>query len=210
MKLKYVIIYAFIVVFSLGAKADKLEALRTNKKIISMSEAQAPYFAIQIIALKLPPQAPEFFRNVDMAREYRCDDGYLRFCVGEYNSYNEAKAAIESVKAMGYDQAFVVDTRKYAIDGSYAKGSSVKSSKKIDPDKVYTVQLSAFRFPVYLSHFENIDDVMEFRMKDKIFRYTTGQFKGDIAEAELQRIKALGYKDAHLVELDKYMPFKIE
>ncbi|MCG8582834.1 MAG: hypothetical protein MI866_23135 [Bacteroidales bacterium] len=210
MKLKYVIIYAFLFMFGLGAKADKLEALRTNKKIISMSEAQAPYFAIQIIALKLPPQAPEFFTNVEVAREYPCDDGYLRFCVGEFDSYNEAKAAIESVKAKGYDQAFVVDTRQYSIDGSTAMGGSSQTSKKIDPDKEYTVQLSAFRFPVYLSHFENIDDVMEFRMKDKIFRYTTGQFKGDVAEAELQRIKALGYKDAHLVELDKYMPFKIE
>ncbi len=194
---------------SFAAKADKLEALRTNKKIIRMSEAQAPYYAIQIIALKLPPQAPEFFRNVEVAREYPCQDGYLRFCVGEFNSYAEAKAALESVKAKGYDQAFVVNTKDYAINGQQA-GYTGKQSKKIDPNKVYTVQLSAFRFPVYLSHFKNIDDVMEFRMKDKIFRYTTGQFKGDVAEVELQRIKALGYKDAHLVELDKYLPFKIE
>ncbi|WP_262326034.1 SPOR domain-containing protein [Carboxylicivirga litoralis] len=208
MKLKYLILYAFMFVLSIGAKADKLEALRTNKKIIRMSEAQAPYYAIQIIALRLPPQAPEFFKNIDVAREYSCDDGYLRFCVGEYNSYAEAKSALEGVITKGYDQAFVVNTRKYAIN-EHAAGVNV-SSKKIDPNKVYTVQLSAFRFPVYLSHFKNIDDVMEFRMKDKIFRYTTGQFKGDVAEAELQRIKALGYKDAHLVELDKYLPFKIE
>jgi hypothetical protein len=210
MKLKYLFIYTILLGLSFGAKADKLEALRTNKKIISMSEAQAPYFAVQIIALKLPPQVPGFFTNVDVAREYRCADGYLRFCVGEFNSYADAKGAVDGVKAKGYDQAFVVDTREYAIKGHTSGSSASKSSKKIDPNKVYTVQLSAFRFPVYLSHFKNIDDVMEFRMKDKIFRYTTGQFKGDIAEAELQRIKELGYKGAHLVELDKYMPFKIE
>ena len=111
---------------------------------------------------------------------------------------------------MGYDQAFVVNTREYALDGNAAQYSSSSKNKKIDPNKTYTVQLGAMRFPVYLSHFENIDDVMEFRMKDKIFRYTTGQFSGDIAEEELAKIKALGYKDAYLVELDKYLPFKIE
>ena len=51
---------------------------------------------------------------------------------------------------------------------------------------------------------------MEFRMKDKIFRYTTGQFEGSVAERSWPKIKALGYKDAHLVELDKYLPFKID
>ncbi|MCT4646164.1 MAG: SPOR domain-containing protein [Carboxylicivirga sp.] len=192
-----------------SAKADKLDKLRTNKKIIRMQSAQSPSFAIQIIALKLPPQVPEFFKNVEVAREYACNDGYLRFCVGEFNTYEEAKAAVASVKDLGYDQAFVVNTKEYDLDGSVGSGLS-SGKKKIDPNKTYTVQLSAFRFPVYLSHFKKIDDVMEFRMKDKIFRYTTGQFEGSVAEEELAKIKALGYKDAHLVELDKYLPFKIE
>ncbi|MBS2213788.1 SPOR domain-containing protein [Carboxylicivirga mesophila] len=209
MKLKYLIVAVFMLASVGISKADKLDALRTNKKIIRMSEAQAPYFAIQIIALAKAPQMPSFFKNVDVAREYPCSDGFLRFCVGQYDSYDAAKAAIPDVKALGYDQAFVVNTREYAI-GSGSPLGTLKSGQKIDPNKTYTVQLSAFRFPVYLSHFKNIDDVMEFRMKDKIFRYTTGTFKGDVAEQELNRIKALGYKDAHLVELDKYMPFKIE
>ncbi len=208
MKLKSLIV-AVVMLASTGIiKADKLDALRTNKRIIRMSEARAPYYAIQIIALAKPPQMPSFFKNVDVAREYPCKDGYLRFCVGQYRSYEEAKAAIQSVKAKGYDQAFVVNTAEYDMDGRAAATSGL--SKKIDPNKTYTVQLSAFRFPVYLSHFENIDDVMEFRMKDKVFRYTTGTFKGDVAVQELEKIKALGYKDAHLVELDKYLPYKIE
>ncbi|MBK3516356.1 SPOR domain-containing protein [Carboxylicivirga sp. N1Y132] len=210
MKLKYFIIFSLLMATFTVAQADKLEALRTNKKIIRMSEARAPYFAIQIIALKLPPQVPEFFTNVDVVREYPCNDGYLRFCVGEFNSYEDAKAAIDGVKGKGYEQAFVVNTRDYSFKNQAGTVAGKSSSKKIDPNKLYTIQLSAFRFPVYLSHFENIDDVMEFRMKDKIFRYTTGEFKGDVAEQELDRIKALGYKGAHLVELDKYLPFKIE
>lgn len=213
MKLKYSIIFALLIGMVSVVKADKLEALRTSKKIIRMDEPQAPYFAIQIIALKLAPQVPSFFKNVEVAREYPCADGFLRFCVGEFNSYEEAKASLDDVKALGYDQAFVVNTQKYALEADDQASSEVTHSgnkKEIDPNKIYTVQLSAFRFPVYLSHFKNIDDVMEFRMKDKIFRYTTGEFKGDVAEQELENIKALGYKDAHLVELANYMPFKIE
>jgi len=114
---------------------------------------------------------------------------------------------LPSIKALGYNQAFVVNTKRYKFNVS-EWGSD--NSKKIDPDKTYTVQLSAFRFPVYLSHFKNLDDVMEFRMKDKIFRYTVGKFPGTNAKEELEKIKALGYKDAFLAEFDKYAPFKIE
>ena len=209
MKLRPIILFTLFIALGLSSRADKLDRLRTSKKIIRMERAQAPYFAIQIIALRQPPQAPQFFRQIEMAREYSCKDGYIRYCVGGFNTYDEAKSALDDVKAKGYSQAFVVNTCDYLPDGN-ASGYSSGKKKEIDPNKTYTVQLSAFRFPVYLSYFKNMDDMMEFRMKDKIFRYTTGQFKGDIAERELTRIKALGYKDAHLVELDRYLPFKIE
>ncbi len=186
---------------------DKLAQLRTNKKIISMSEAVAPYYAIQIIALKLPPNDPLFFTNVETAREYPCADGFLRFCVGGYSSYNEALSDLDRVKQLGYEQAFVVNTKNF-----YLSKSSGTSSKGlvIDVNKTYTVQLSAFRYPVYLSHFEGLEGVMEFRMKDKIFKYTVGKYIGNEAEAGLAEIKSKGYPDAFLVELDSYMPYKIE
>jgi len=209
MKLKPLILFTLFVVLGLHCKADKLEGLRTSKKIVTMEQAEAPYFAIQIIALKLPPQMPSFFHNVEKAREYACNDGYVRYCVGGFDTYDDAKMAIDGVKALGYDQAFVVNTGTYSMANS-SSGYIAPNKNEIDPNKIYTVQLSAFRFPVYLSHFKNIDNVMEFRMKDKVFRYTTGQFKGDIAENELAKIKALGYKGAHLVELDLYLPHKIE
>jgi len=209
MRLKPIIFFALLIGICSNINADILEGLRTSKKIIKMEKAQAPYFAIQIIALKLPPQEPGFFRNVEEAREYVCEDGYVRYCVGGFDSYEEAKSAIQEVKENGYEQAFVVNTGEYALKSGGSVISSI-NSKKIDPNKLYTIQLSAFRFPVYLSHFKNIDDIMEFRMKDKIFRYTTGEFKGEIAQQELDKVKALGYKDAHLVELANYLPFKIE
>nr|WP_319398092.1 SPOR domain-containing protein [uncultured Carboxylicivirga sp.] len=208
MRLKLIMIITAIMVSTVSGVADDIAHLRTSKKIIRMDEAEAPYWAIQIIALKRPPGVASFFQAVDVAREYVCTDGFVRYTVGQYNTYEEAKSHIDEIKVLGYDQAFVVNTAEYKMKNEETFKSS--SSLKIDPSKTYTVQLSAFRFPVYLSHFENVDNVMEFRMKDKIFRYTVGKFPGTEAKEELQKIKDLGYKKAFLVELDKYMPFKIE
>ena len=186
---------------------DKLEPLRTEKKVVRMDKPTAPYYSIQIIALKEAPQAPSFFKKVNVVYEYPCADGYVRYCVGKFNTREAAMAQLPSIRSLGYDQAFVVNTKKYNFADS--KWGSDKT-KEIDPNKTYTIQLSAFRFPVYLTHFKNVDNVMEFRMKDKIFRYTVGKFPGTQAKEELERVKALGYKDAFLVENDSYAPFKIE
>ena len=201
------IVYALSILNISAVTPDKLEVLRTEKKIVRVEKLAAPYYSIQIIALQEPPREPGFFTKVNVAYEYPCTDGYVRYCVGKFNTREAAEAQLPSIKALGYNQAFVVNTKRYKFNVS-EWGSD--NSKKIDPDKTYTVQLSAFRFPVYLSHFKNLDDVMEFRMKDKIFRYTVGKFPGTNAKEELEKIKALGYKDAFLAEFDKYAPFKIE
>lgn len=211
MKLKYLLIISAILTLGFKVQADNIAHLRTSKKIIRMDKAQAPYYAIQIIALKKPPGQASFFKAVDVAREYPCKDGFVRYTVGEFSSYREAKENLSQLKSLGYDQAFVVNTADYQMGQEQQLAKVVnKNKKKIDPSKTYTVQLSAFRFPVYLSHFENVEDVMEFRMKDKVFRYCVGEFEGTVAEAELSKIKELGYKDAYLVELDNYRPYRIE
>ncbi len=207
------LIVSLLFVFAVNAlnisagNQDKLSELRTQKKIIRMDKAMESSYSIQIVALREPPGEPEFFKKVNVAYEYPCADGYVRYCVGQFNNWSTAQVQLSSIKALGYVQAFVVNTRNYNIEGSTW---SNYGAKEIDPDKIYTIQLSAFRFPVYLSHFKDIENVMEFRMKDKVFRYTVGKFLGSVVKDELESIKAMGYKDAYLVEFDKYAPFKIE
>jgi len=200
-------VYALSILNISAGNSDKLSNLRTQKKIVRMDKAVSPYYSIQIIALKEPPREPSFFTKVNVAYEYPCADGYVRYCVGQFNTWSAAQAQLSSIKALGYGQAFVVNTGKYNIEASVW---SSNAAKEIDPNKIYTVQLSAFRFPVYLSHFKDLDNIMEIRMKDKIFRYTIGKYPGISAKEELQRIKSMGYKDAYLVEFDKYAPFMIE
>ncbi len=203
---KYILILIIgLITFGVNgfAQGDKLEALRTSKKIVSVHEVPTtPDWAIQIIALKLPAEEPGFFKSIEYAREFDCADGYMKYCVESYDTYEEAKAKVDYYKELGYIQSFVVNTAEYKLNGS--------SSTNYDPNTTYTIQLSAFRFPVYLSYFEGIDNVMEFYLKDKVYRYTVGSYTHEDAEEALEEIKSKGYKSAYITSLDAYLPYKIE
>lgn len=204
MRIKIITVFLFSFVISLLAQ-DKLDGLRTTKKIIPTESAVSPYYAIQILALKEAPTNAEFFNNIELAREWSCNDEFVRYTVGEYNTSAEANAELSRIKGLGYDQAFVVNTKRYSLGAG-----SQNEALVVDPNKTYTVQLSAFRFPVYLSHFKEYDSVQEYYLKDKIYRYCVGEFLGRDASEELARAKANGYKGAFLVELARYAPYKIE
>ncbi len=203
------ILSLFLTVSLISAKAqygkDKLAELRTSKKIVSVTSAPTTNdFAVQIIALKYPAEDPNFFKNIGQAREFKCSDGYVRYTVGSFSTYNEAKSEVIYYKDLGYIQSFVVNTAEYQL------GNNVKRGFKPDPNKRYTIQLSAFRFPVYLTHFKGLENIKEFYLKDRIYRYTIGDYEYNDAVAELSSIKAKGYPDAYVTELDAYIPYQIE
>lgn len=204
MRIKIVAAFLIFVVGSLYSQ-DKLEGLRTTKKIIPTESATSPYYAIQILALKESPTDPNFFTKIELAREWDCNDEFVRYTVGEYSTATEANNELSRIKALGYEQSFVVNTKRYSLGESSGNAALI-----IDPNKTYTVQLSAFRFPVYLSHFKEYDSVQEYYMKDKIYRYCVGEFLGKDSAGELERAKRNGYKGAFLVELSKYASYKIE
>lgn len=205
--MKNLIVILALAVISVAAGAqDKLSHLRTAKRVITIDQPTAPYYSVQILALKNPPTDASFFEKLDEVKEYPGQDGYIRYCVGSFDSYSAANAYIETVKSKGYDEAFVVNTQRFKLDAI----SAGSSAKEINPNKDYVVQLSAFRYPVYLTFFENVKDVYEYRLNDKIFRYTTAPVKGSQVRELLAEMKNLGYKKAFIVEYDKYAPFRIE
>ena len=190
------------------SSADKLAHLRTNKKIVTMASINAPFYTIQIVALQLPPGEPEFFRDVDKVYEYVCNDGFVRYTVGRYSSFSDAAKDLSKYKSSGYDDVFVLDTRKVSLD----RNDYQPSSNVVGPlaGVEYTVQLAAYRFPVYVNEFEEFDNVREYYMKDRIYRYCVGSYDGSIAIQELTKIRKMGYPNAFLVPLEKYRPFRIE
>lgn len=213
MKLSGIFIIFFLVVAQLASAGDdKLAHLRSSKKIITVNAITAPYYTIQIVALKMPPGNPGFFKNVELAKEYICTDGYVRYTVGEYATFKLAAQELDRIKALGYADAFVLNLRKISLDGN-AHSAPVQSSMGEfvpKPGVDYTVQLAAMRFPVYISDFKEFDNVQEYYMKDKIYRYCVGTYQGQAALDELERIRNMGYKGAFLVEVNDYLPFKIE
>lgn len=209
--MKNLIVILVLALVSVASFAqDRLSHLRTAKRIITVEEPSAPYYSVQILALKNPPSDAGFFEKLDEVKEYPGSDGYIRYCVGSFSSYSEANASIEAVKAKGYDEAFVVNTQRFKLSSVGGASSGVSLAKEINPNKDYVVQLSAFRYPVYLTFFENVKDVYEYRLNDKIFRYTTPPVKGSEVRGLLAQMKELGYKNAFIVEYDKYAPFRIE
>ncbi len=199
-----VLALACVVVFA----QDKLSGLRTQKQIITV-DAPSNNYTVQVLALKLPPSDANFFSNLDKVYEYPCQDGYVRYCVGEYSTLEEAKQSLNEVRNNGYKEAFVTNTKRFSL--SESEYSSSRNSKIIiEPNKDYVVQLAAFRYPVYLTFFEQIDEVLEYRLTDKIFRYTTTPVKGTEVEALQQKMIGLGYEKAFIVEYSRYAPYRIE
>lgn len=188
-------------------KVDKLESLRTSKKIISVNAStEKPKYSVQILALKLPPGNASFFNNIDVAYEFDCTDDYVRYCVGDYNSYAEAVKNVQKYKDLGYNDAFAINTSRYNLESGVGNNNFVP-----DPNKRYTIQVGAFRFPVYLSHFKGLDGIKEFYFKNKIYKYTYGDYSYEEAIEKLKEIKQMsGLEKAFVTELDAYLPYQIE
>ncbi len=81
-------------------QSNEVVGERTTKKIIPVQKPTDPPFAIQILALKNAPQDPDFFENVELAREFSCADGFKRYVVGQYDSYQNASAEVMQVRSL--------------------------------------------------------------------------------------------------------------
>jgi len=230
MKLSKSLFVILMLSVNISLFADKLSNLRTSKKIITVDVISAPYYTIQIAALQLPPENPGFFNNVDIVREFSCNDGFVRYTVGEYSTFADASRELDRIKSLGYADAFVLNLKRLTLENSPVSGSSAFSSGSGSsgsksgvsggssgkpfvpvPGQKYTIQLAAMRFPVYISEFEGFKDVKEYYMKsDRIYRYCVGIYEGNQALSELEKVKASGYKDAYLVPIERYAAYQIE
>lgn len=194
--------------------AQSVDDMRTNRQIVSWSQDELPNYSIQIAATKNPPADASQFSKADVVYEFRTADGFIKYYYGRYQSYAEANRYIGQVRAMGFEGAFIVNMKK-AAQGTSSLGDPGVTTVghkpiEIDPGKDYVIQVGAFRYPLYVSTFEDIGRVYEYRLSDKIFRYTTPPLRGSEVEAELKRIKGLGYVSAFVVEYATYSPYKIE
>ena len=199
---------------SIALGQTALDDLRTSNQIITWTDADVPNYSIQILAAKTPPSDASFVKSDDVVYEYQTTDDYVHYYIGKYDTYAAANKDLKEVRSKGYDGAFISNIKKLSSTKSSAKQTGIFTAGhkpiEIDPDKDYVIQLGAYRYPLYISYFENVGDVYEYRLNDKIFRYTTKPCKGTQVEAELQRVRSLGHNNAFVVEYSTYAPYRIE
>lgn len=188
----------------------------------NVQPVDAEYFTIQIKALsKSVPLS--FFEGLDNVWVKQNSDGLYKYYTGRYPNYQAARTAIENVRKKGYPDAFVVSSRKIIKNKNWQnvveeKTNTAEVKKPIEKSNVikgemivYTIQLSAFKYPVYKDFFSPITDIMEYQLDDKLFRYCKGKYLSyDEAEVALAKYKKMGYDKSFIVEFDKYKPYMIE
>jgi outer membrane protein OmpA-like peptidoglycan-associated protein/tetratricopeptide (TPR) repeat protein len=147
-------------------------------------------FTIQLAALKRVVDVSSF-ANLNNVELHTCSDGLNRYTWGSFSSANEATAALGSVIAKGYYDAFVV--------------SFLKFSDKSNDVSQFTIQLAALKRSVDPASFSNFENVRQYKCKDGINRYCWGNFNSfSEAEKELHSIKVKGYPDAFVVPVSKF------
>lgn len=211
---KFISALASLLILATAASAQgNINTLRTNQRIVSWSENDLPPFSIQISASKTPPADASFAKGLDVVYEFKANDGLVKYYFGKFSTYAEANREIKAIRSKGFDAAFIVNLRASASGVKPSNGQVVTTGGKpieIDPAKDYVIQVGAFRYPLYISFFDNVGDVYEYRLNDKIFRYTTKPMKGSSVKSELERLQGLGYNAAFVVEYAKYEPYRIE
>ncbi len=204
-------------VYTLGSFTDKSSAIKllnkaidngfADAKIISTKEYKSiikvkpnpittsnnkkAVYSIQIKALSHPVKISQF-KNIKGIKEYLGADGYYRYTYKEFKTKEEARNHLNEVTNKGYIDAFIIDINKY-------------KQREIKGNAEYTIQLKALKNPINIKFFNNLKGVKEFIANDGYYKYSIGSYKTmSEARKSLKNIKSKGYKDAFIVNVEKY------
>lgn len=136
----------------------------------------AAFYRVQIMALRKPVDMAHF-KGVSGVILNKGADNWYRYLVGATTDLAEAGQLLQQIKAQGYPDAFI---RRYPFVPRF------------------TIQVMAVPGPVAdLLPFASLKELAIVRGADGFCRYSTGEFATrEAALAELERVKALGYKQA--------------
>jgi len=149
-------------------------------------------YTVQFKALTKPVDL-SFFNNLDQKkiREFLGDDGVYRYTYGKVKGRENAVKLLKEILNKGYTDAFIVKYNKYVRKGK---------------DFKYTIQIASTSKQVKLTRFKNIKGVMEYIGLDAKFKYVYGKYKTlDEARKDLKKIRKMGYKEAFIVNLNKFL-----
>lgn len=189
------------------------------------------FFTIQIKSLSKPVEL-SYFESESGVWEKKAADGLYKYFYGRYPDYASAREVAVKLKKGQYPDAFVVfsdktikpaNTLDILKPASTVKAEARAASKTIaqssggTADKAsfssgqWTVQLAAFKYPMYIEDFKPLTNVMEFYCQDKMYRYCAGVYNSyDEAKTSIDSYKSAGQKGAFVVSYDKLKDYIIE
>lgn len=196
--------------------------------LLSMAVAIAQdFYTIQVRSLSR--ETPLTMEELQVGMWQHKVGGQTKCFMGRFDTYDEAKAALIPLKVGKYSGAFVVSSDKIfstmtagempsttTVTAEDTSEQIVTQKKQPTPVvataiKIYTIQIAAYRYPLYTKEFNLDDEVMEFYCSDNIYRYTVGQFNDqDKAREVLKKVRESGYPDAFLIDYKKYEVYRIE
>ena len=100
--------------YSVGTTTSLAQANETLKQLqgngypnafVRIDRFEATY-TVQVMALKVPVET-SYFKNLASVEVFKGLDGFYRYTIGNFNSYQQASSALKEINAKGYTQAFV-------------------------------------------------------------------------------------------------------
>lgn len=194
--------------------------------LLSMAVAIAQdFYTIQVRSLSR--ETPLTMEELQAGMWQHKVGGQTKCFMGRFDTYDEAKAALIPLKVGKYSGAFVVSSDKIfgTTETAEVPVAPAPTQETVEKEEVktpapkpvaskiktYTIQIAAYRYPLYTKEFNLEVEVMEFYCSDNIYRYTVGQFEDEaLARELLKTVRESGYPDAFLIDYKKYELFRIE
>lgn len=192
-----------------------------------MLTAAQDFYTVQVRSLS--SETPLTMDELDAGMWQHKVNGLTKCFMGRFDTYDQAKAAVQPIKSQ-YPGAFVVSSDKI-FNSAAVVAKPIEPAKPTEPEapaqpvvekapvqtkvdnsiEVLTIQVAAYRYPLYTKEFTLEGKVMEFYCSDNMYRYTVGRFDSrEQAELELEKVRKSGYPDAFLVDYKKYEVYRLE
>ncbi len=109
--------------YSVGTTTSLAQASERLKQIQQLGYSQAfirvdrfeAAYTIQLMALKVPVET-SYFKNLDSVEVDKGMDGYYRYTIGTYSSFQQAIAKLKELNVKGYSHAFVRLVKQQALE----------------------------------------------------------------------------------------------
>jgi outer membrane protein OmpA-like peptidoglycan-associated protein len=150
--------------------------------------------------------SPGYFDNLDLdgkliIKTVETDSLWL-YVIGIFYNKNDATKYLGYIKEKGNNDAYIVN--QYDLKNEIQPGQKkIPIVSQASGNRIWTVQITATKFPADMSLFREFENVREITGEDGFHRYVTGEFtQFSKAKETLTAVQKAGFTDAFIRELN--------